>query len=113
MPELDDRRLFERFSARLSAKIKDSRDNFGEKLYLRDASAQGAQFMSKEPFFANDSLTVEVNIPGQAYPLTLKGSVAWVSKQNDNRWDLGLKLYNVDLVDISRLYEAVATPASQ
>lgn len=106
-PSLEDRRLFDRFAARVPAKIKDSRDNYGQSLYLRDASADGAQVMSKQQFYINDSLTIDIEIPGQ-YPLTLKGSVVWVSKQSEDRWDLGLKFYKLDLIELSRLYERVS-----
>lgn len=103
VPETD-KRFFERFSARFPAKIKDSRDGYGQSLYLRDLSAQGAQLMSRHHFYVNDSVTVDVEVPG-SYPVTLKGEVVWVKKEEQSRWDFGLKFHHISLMNISRLYE--------
>lgn len=101
-----EKRLFERFFARFPAKIKDSRDSYGKSLYLRDFSAQGAQLISRENFFVNDSVSIDVEMPG-SFPLTLKGVVVWSKKEDRTHWDLGLKFHTVNLLNLSRLYERV------
>jgi hypothetical protein len=106
-----DHRIFQRFSSRLPAKIKDSRDGYGHSIHLRDTSAQGAGMLSRDRFYVNDSLAVDVDVPG-SFPLTLKGSVVWASKQADGHWDIGLKFHQVNLMKISRLYEKFVQPSS-
>ena len=73
----EDQRLFERFRARLPAKFKDTRDDFGERVMLRDASAEGVRLITSERLFVNDSVAVEVSIPDGKDPLTLQGEVVW------------------------------------
>src|SRR5438128_293863 len=90
-----DKRLFERFGARFPAKLKDSREEFGEKIYLRNASAQGAQLACKDHLYVNDSLTFEVKVPQISYPLTLRGKVVWVKKELANFWDVGVKFHQI------------------
>ena len=58
--ENQDRRLFLRFLARFPAKIKDAQQDFGNNLSLRDASAWGAKLTTKERYYINDSISLEV-----------------------------------------------------
>ena len=102
-----DQRLFERFRARFPAKFKDTRSDFGEKVMLRDASAQGARFVTSERLFVNDSVTVEVSLPDGKDPLTLKGQVIWAKPRQPNFWDVGLKFHQASLMKMSRLYKLV------
>ena len=50
----EERRIFERFSARFPVKFKDAREDYGSDVFLRDASAQGIRIMTKERFFLDD-----------------------------------------------------------
>ena len=101
-----DKRLFERFRARFPAKIKDSREDYGEKVYLRNASAQGAQLACKDHIYINDSLTLEVKVPQISYPLTLRGKVVWVKKELANFWDVGVKFHQISFMNLSKLYQS-------
>lgn len=105
-------RIFQRFSTRLPAKIKDSRDEYGHSIHLRDTSAQGARIISRDRFYVNDSLAVDVDVPG-SFPLTLKGSVVWADKQADGHWDIGLKFHQISLMKIARLYEKFVSPPQE
>ncbi len=101
-----ERRLFERFDARFPAKLKDSREEFGEKIYLRNACAQGAQLALKDHVYVNDSLTVEVKIPQANYPVTIRGKVVWVQKDLANFWDVGVKFHQISFMQLSKLFES-------
>lgn len=101
----EERRLFERFAARLPAKFKDSRQNFGSSLSLRDASAQGLRLISRERVFIHDSVSIEVKLPDNESIMTLRGEVVWVKRVENSFWDIGIQLYKVDLVALSRLYQ--------
>lgn len=100
-----DRRLFERFSSRFPAKLKDSREDFGSRIQLRDASAMGARIISREKFFVNDSLTLEVKLPDGQNPMNIKGAVMWAHETDVNAWSIGIKFHKVQLLQMSRLFK--------
>ncbi|MBP9853370.1 MAG: PilZ domain-containing protein [Candidatus Omnitrophica bacterium] len=101
----DDRRLFDRFSARYPAKFKDERESFGENVQLCDASAFGAQFSSRDRLFLNDKIALEVELPDGLAPMDLRGEVVWIRKNAANSWNIGLKFYQVELLRMARLYK--------
>lgn len=103
--EIQDKRLFERFVARFPAKIKDSRQDFGSKISLRDVSAEGARFSSKDKVFLDDKLAIEVALPTRSLPFTIKGDAVWVRKKEDNTWDVGVKFPKIHLMLLSQVYE--------
>lgn len=103
---LQERRIFERFDTRFPAKLKDSREDYGEKLYLRNACAQGALLASKEHLYINDSLTLEVEVPKVPHPVTLRGRVMWVKKDHANFWEVGFKFHQISLMQLAKLYES-------
>ena len=101
-----DNRLFDRFPARFPAKIKDSRETFGANITLRDACAQGAKILSRERFFINDSVSLEVLLPDNKSPMSLHGQVVWTKQVDPSLWDIGLKFHRIDLLRLSRLFES-------
>ena len=109
---IKDNRLFERFVARFPAKIKDSRQDFGSKILLRDASAQGARFTFTDKVIVNDTLTIEVDLPKNSLPVALKGDVVWARMKEDRSWDVGMKFSKINFMRLSQLYEMTA-PASR
>ena len=100
-----ERRLFERFSARFPAKFKDSRDDFGTEVFLRDASASGVQIMTRERMYLEDAVAIEVIVPDGGSPMVLSGKVAWTRPANAVMWDVGLRFARVDFVNMSRLFK--------
>ncbi|VAW12892.1 hypothetical protein MNBD_BACTEROID05-1263 [hydrothermal vent metagenome] len=106
-PQQTDNRLFDRFSARFPAKIKDSRNDYGTGISLRDASAQGVRVTSNQQFYLNDSLIFDIKLPDSDMPLTLKGQVVWVKKGSMNVWDVGIKFHEIRLIHLSRLYHLI------
>ena len=72
-----ERRIFERFSARFPVKFKDAREGYGTEVFLRDASAQGIRILTKERFFLDDQLSLEVELPDGGEPMILSGRVVW------------------------------------
>ncbi|MBZ0167296.1 MAG: PilZ domain-containing protein [Candidatus Omnitrophica bacterium] len=101
----DDRRLFDRFSARFPARFKDEREDFGESVYLRNASAFGAQISTRDRVFLNDKISIEVDLPDGMAPMDLRGEVVWIRKSAQNIWDLGIRFHKVELLRLARLYK--------
>ncbi len=100
-----ERRLFERFPTRLPAKFKDTRNDFGTTVSLRDASAQGLRLISRERLFLHDSISIEVKLPDSNNIMSLRGEVVWAKRFEDLFWNIGLKFYKIDFVALSRLYQ--------
>ncbi len=100
-----ERRLFERFSARFPVKFKDAREDYGTDVFLRDASAQGVRLLTKERFFLDDQIALEVELPDGQEPMILSGRVVWAKLANLSMWELGLQFHDVDLFKMQRLFK--------
>ena len=105
--ELRERRVYERFSARFPAKFKDTREEFGSKMFLTNASAQGAQLTSKEHLYVNDKVALEVSVPDGKRPLIIKGQVIWIKREAPYLWDIGIKFHQIRFMSLWRLYKYV------
>ncbi len=103
--EGQERRIFERFSARFPARFKDSRNDYGTDVFLRDASASGARFVSSERFYLQDNISLEVELPGAKEPMTIHGKVVWSKPVNPTMWDIGLEFGDMKFMQIRRLFQ--------
>ena len=101
----EDRRIFERFSARFPVKFKDANDDFGTDVFLRDASADGVRILAKQRCYLDDQLNLEVELPDGAEPLVLSGHVVWVKFVNLALWDIGVQLSQIKFLKMQRLYK--------
>ena len=106
-----ERRMFERFSARFPVKFKDTREDYGSEVFLRDASAQGVRILTKERFFLEDQLSLEVELPDGKEPLVLSGRVVWSRLLNLTLWDTGLQFNEVDFLKMQRLFKLTENTA--
>lgn len=98
-----ERRIFDRFSAKFSTKFKDSRQGFGENVFLRDASASGVRIISRERFFLHDRVSIEVKLPDKTEPMTIDGEVVWQRLLDSSMWEIGLQFSTVRLMRMHRL----------
>src|SRR3989338_1894339 len=105
--EVEDKRVFERFTARFPVKFKHSRNDFGTEVFLRDASAEGVKVSTKEKMFLNDSVSLLVKLPDGHDPLTLNGQVVWTKSKSDDLWEVGLKFHKVNLMEMQRIFKLV------
>ena len=108
---IKERRVFERFSARFPVKFKDARDDYGTDVFLRDASAQGARILSKERFFLDDKLALEVELPDGGEPMVLNGHVVWVKFLDLSLWDIGVEFSEVKFLKMQRLFKLTENSA--
>ena len=103
--KIEERRLFERFSARFPVKFKDAREDYGSDVFLRDASAQGMRILTKERFFLDDQLALEVELPDGGEPMILSGHVVWVKLVNLSLWDIGVEFLEVNFIKMQRIFK--------
>ena len=102
----NERRNFERFQTRFPTKFKDSRVDFGNDVFLRDASANGVNILTKDRLFINDRIALEVELPDGIDPLVLNGRVMWSKPTNESSmWDIGLEFDEVDLMKMQRIFK--------
>ena len=101
---LEDQRVFERFTARFPVKFKDSRQDFGAEVFLRDASAQGLRLVTQQRLFVHDTIVLLVKLPDGHEPLTLNGQVVWAKNKMPGAWEAGLKFHKIRLMAIQRLF---------
>jgi len=106
----NERRRFARFQACFPTKFKDTRDDFGYGVFLRDASANGVNILTKDRHFFNDRIALEVELPDGNDPLVLSGRVMWSKPTNESSmWDIGLKFDEVDFMKIQRIFKFTHT----
>ncbi len=101
----EDSRLFSRFPTNCLATYRNSTDYSEGEVFLKNASAQGLSFVSKDPLYIKDTILVDVDIPKSHKPLHVQGEVVWIKRDEEDLWDIGLKLHNTRLVEMSRLYD--------
>ncbi len=103
--ENNERRIYERFPARFPAKFKDARGDFGQDVFLRDASASGLNILTKERMFYNDKVAIEIELPHSS-PMVLTGKVVWSKPANSTIWESGLNFDQVNFMKIQRLFQS-------
>jgi len=101
----DDKRTYERFTARFPAKYKHSRYNFGTNVFINNASAGGFGITTKEKLYINDSVSLVVALPDSKGPFILNGEVVWVNAKSPKLWDVGLKFHKVNFMNVRRIYK--------
>ncbi|MDE1921457.1 MAG: PilZ domain-containing protein [Candidatus Omnitrophica bacterium] len=105
MQKSEERRTYERFSARFPVKFKDDRNDYGTDVFLRDASAEGVRVLTKERFFLGDRLSLEVELPDGQGPMVLNGRVVWSKLLNLSLWDTGIQFPEVNFFKMQRLFK--------
>ena len=101
----EERRIFERFSARFPAKFKDTKEDYWKEVFLQNASAQGMCIRSRERYFLNDQIALDVALPDGGDPMVLNGSVVWVKLENLSMWDLGVQFPQIEFLKLQRLFK--------
>lgn len=101
----EEQRTFERFPSRFPARFKDTRNDFGTDVYLRNSSAGGIKITTKERLFLSDNVTLEVQLPDGRDAMTLRGEVAWVKHKDADLWNAGIKFHKVVFMDMWRPYK--------
>ena len=106
-----ERRIFDRFQASFPAKFKYSRGDFGNDVFLKDASADGLNILTKERLFFNDFIALEIELPDGNDPLVLSGRVMWSKPTNEpSMWDIGLQFGEVDFMKMHRIFKFTHNP---
>lgn len=104
----DDQRVFERFRAKFPVKFKDTRDEYGTNIFLKNASAEGVCVDCLQRLFLNDYVSLDVKLPDGFDPLILNGRVVWIKTvEPSKRWEAGIRFNKIDLMKLNRLFRLV------
>jgi len=101
----ENRRSYERFQSRFPVKFKDTRDDFGSNVHLRNVSAEGTKITTREQLYLNDSVCMEVELPDGKSPMIMRGVVIWVKKLDAEIWDVGIKFHKVVFMNLWRIHK--------
>lgn len=101
--DTSEKRLFSRFVARFPTKFKDTDNEYGRDVYLRDVSATGARIAVRDRLFVNDVLSLSVKLPDSDHPVDLNGRVCWVHSHAPQVYEAGIQFHKVDLMKIHRI----------
>lgn len=105
MEAQEERRIFERFTARFPVKFQHSREEFGTEVYLRNASAQGVMVTSRQRMFLHDSVSLIVELPDGFAPMKLTGRVVWTRKKVASSWDMGVEFHKTIFMGMHRMFQ--------
>lgn len=98
-----ERRLFERMSARFPTRFHDSSADYGMDVFLKDVSASGVKVTTREKFFLNDIVSLDVEVPDGQAPVRLDGYVCWIRESSPGLYEVGVEFHKVNFIRIHRL----------
>jgi hypothetical protein len=103
----EDRRIFERFPARLSLKFLDLDSNREGQAESCDISAKGIGLVTNEELSPNTALEMWLNIPDKGEPLYTRGEVVWSRMLEPSKYRAGIELEKADLMGMARVLRTI------
>lgn len=104
--EMEDRRIFARFSTELSLRFLDSKGNREGLAKTVDISAKGMGIESSEALAPHTPLEMWLDIPDRGEPLYIRGEVVWSNMVSPNLYRAGINLEKADFMGFSRVLRA-------
>lgn len=101
--EKDDRRVFERFRAELPLRFLNLSDARPGEAVTEDVSAKGVGFLAREKLSSGAPLEMWLEPPDKGGPLYLRGEVVWSIPKMMDYYRVGVKLEQVNFMELSRL----------
>ena len=105
--DMDDRRLFERFSVQFPLKILDLNSGREGKGHVYDISAKGLSFLADEDLISNTPLEMWLEVPDKGEPFYTRGEVTWSEKVQPNKYRIGVDLERANLMGLSRVLRII------
>jgi len=103
----EDRRIFERFPARLSLKFLNLDSNREGQAESSDISAKGIGLVTNEALSPNTALEMWLNIPDRGEPLYTRGEVVWSRMLGQDKYRAGIELNKADLMGMARVLRTI------
>ena len=97
-----ERRSFERFDMKFSAKVTHLAFDREISVRTRDISPQGVCLLAKERLEEHTLLKVRLSIPDKKGPLFTYGKAVW-ARQELEGWKIGIRFEKPEIVSLSRI----------
>jgi hypothetical protein len=101
--EMQDRRIFARFSTEFPLRFLDLNRGKEGQAQTQDISAKGIGFLTNEELSTHTPLEMWLEIPDKGEPLYTRGEVAWSKSQGADEYRVGVNLERADLMGMSRV----------
>lgn len=98
-----DRRIFERFQARLPLEFAETQSKRRISARTFDVSAKGLGMVTTEPFENNTPVEVWLDVPDAGEPLYNRGAVVYSKLVGINEYRTGIDLDKPDLMGMARI----------
>ncbi|MFH0739100.1 MAG: PilZ domain-containing protein [Candidatus Omnitrophota bacterium] len=100
--EATDRRIFERFPARLVLRFRDELTNRWGLVQAQNLSAKGIGMLSNKELSPKTPLELWLPIPEKGETYYTRGEVAWSKPVKPNIYSVGVNLERTDLLGMSQ-----------
>jgi hypothetical protein len=104
--KFQDRRIFERFPAKLSLRFLDPKSNTEGQAQTQDISAKGIGLVTDRELAPHTPLEMWVDMPDKGEPLYTRGEVVWSKPASATEYRAGVSLEQADLMGLSRALRA-------
>ncbi len=101
--EYRDRRVFERFPAKMSLRFLNLNTGKEGFAHTRDFSAKGLGLLTSHNLATRSLLEIWLDIPDQGEPLYTRGEVVWAKCLAPEQFRVGVNLERADLMGLSRV----------
>jgi c-di-GMP-binding flagellar brake protein YcgR len=105
-PEVEDRRIFARFAAKLNVKYLDLRSNREGKAQTVDVSAKGVGITSNEEVAVRTPVEMWFEMPNDGGLYYTRGEIVWTHHTGPGQHRAGVNLEKADLMGLSRVLRA-------
>lgn len=105
--EMDDRRIFERFSARFDMNLLCDGEMWERKATTCDISARGIGFVTERSLILKTPVEMWLKLPDNQEPLYTRGKVVWSKPLDNETCSAGVELEKADLIGISRVLRMI------
>jgi hypothetical protein len=105
--KFQDRRIFDRFTAKFPVKFINLRENKESEASIDDVSAKGIGITANEQLQPRTALEMWLEIPDKGEPLYTRGEVIWSRMIETGKYRVGVNLEKADLMGLSRVLRTV------
>ena len=105
--EFEDRRIFQRISAKLPLRFLAAHSNKAGLAQIQDISGSGIGLLTEKELKRYTPLEMRLQIPDKGKLLHIRGEVVWSNMIEANKYRIGIKLEKIDLVDLMELWRVL------
>lgn len=103
----EDKRIFQRIPANLPLKFSVVDSKKRGTAQMLDISASGIGISTEDNLLRYTPLEMRLQMPDKAESFDIKGEVVWSKRIEPDRYDVGVSLEKVDLVDMLELWRVL------